>query len=40
MARLEDGTSLAAALVRRDMLRYRHLVLENLADHALPSTGV
>lgn len=36
---LDDGTPLADALIQRDMLRYRHLVLGNLADHALPSTS-
>ena len=36
--RFPDGESLVLALIRKDMLRYRHLVLTNLADHAV-STG-
>ena len=31
-------SGLVLALIRKDMLRYRHLVLTNLADHAV-STG-
>ena len=32
-----DGTLLVAALIRRDMFRYRHLVVSGLADHAITS---
>lgn len=35
-ARLPDGTPLGEALIRRDMLRYLHLVYGNLADKATP----
>lgn len=36
VARLADGMPLGEALVRRDMLRYLHLVYGNLADKATP----
>ena len=36
---LDDGMSLVSALIQRDMLRYRHLTLTKLADHAVPSAG-
>lgn len=36
-ARLEDGTTLGRAILQKDMLRYMHLVLTNLADKATPS---
>lgn len=36
-ARLPSGEPLAAAILRRDMLRYRHLVCTNLADKATPA---
>ncbi|NOU33235.1 MAG: DIP1984 family protein [Polyangiaceae bacterium] len=38
---LSDGTPLVSALIRRDMLRYRHLLVSGLADHAIssPSQG-
>ncbi len=39
VARFEDGTGLCSALIRRDMLRYRHLVLGNLADHSVDATS-
>ncbi len=39
LARFEDGSGLCSALIRRDMLRYRHLVLGNLADHAVASSS-
>lgn len=32
-----DGSPLVGALVRRDMLRYRHLVVVSLCDHAIAS---
>lgn len=34
-ARLPDGTSLVLALIQKDMHRYRHLTLQNLANHAV-----
>jgi hypothetical protein len=37
-AQLENGTTLGQAILRKDMLRYLHLVLTNLADKATPST--
>jgi hypothetical protein len=38
-ARFADGESLALVLIQKDMLRYRHLVLTNLADHAVAAPG-
>ncbi|MEZ4454226.1 MAG: DIP1984 family protein [Nannocystaceae bacterium] len=35
--RLADGLTLGRAILRKDMLRYTHLVLTNLADKATPS---
>jgi hypothetical protein len=35
--RLEDGTPLGAALIRKDMLHYLHFVCQNLADKATPA---
>jgi len=34
-ARFDDGYTLADVLIQRDMTRLRHLVLSNLADHAV-----
>jgi hypothetical protein len=36
VAALPGGETLAAAILRRDMLRYAHLVCNNLADKATP----
>lgn len=36
-AALDDGESLASAILRKDMLRYLHMVCSNLADKATPS---
>lgn len=38
-ARFEDGESLAHALIHKDMLRFQHLVLTNIADHAVTKEG-
>jgi hypothetical protein len=38
-AQFADGTSLVLTLIQKDMLRYRHLVLTNLADHAVAAPG-
>jgi hypothetical protein len=38
-AHFADGGSLVLALIQKDMLRYRHLVLTNLADHAVAAPG-
>lgn len=38
IAAVADGSSLVDALVRRDMLRYRHLVVASLCEHAVAST--
>lgn len=38
-ARFADGTPLALALIKKDMARYRHLVMTNLADHAVAAPG-
>lgn len=35
LAHFDDGEPLVRALIRKDMHRYRHLVLTNLADHAV-----
>ena len=35
LATFDDGESLVRALIQKDMHRYRHLVLTNLADHAV-----
>lgn len=35
-AQLDDGTSLGRAILQKDMQRYMHLVLTNLADKATP----
>jgi hypothetical protein len=34
-----DGSSLVFALIQKDMLRYRHLMLTNLANHAVAAPG-
>lgn len=34
-ARFADGEDLVQTLIRKDMLRFRHMVLGNLADHAV-----
>jgi len=38
-AHFDDGQSLVLALIRKDMLRYRHLVMTNVADHAVAAPG-
>ena len=38
-AHFADGGSLVLALIQKDMLRYRHLALTNLADHAVAAPG-
>ncbi len=38
-AHFADGGSLVLALIQKDMLRYRHIVLTNLADHAVAAPG-
>ncbi len=35
---LDDGSSLMEALTRRDMLKYEHFILSNLANKATPAT--
>ena len=37
--KLSDGTPLVSGLIRRDMLRYRHLLVSGLADHAIASAS-
>jgi predicted mannosyl-3-phosphoglycerate phosphatase (HAD superfamily) len=34
---LESNLSMAEALIKRDMLKYRHLIMANLADKATPT---
>ncbi len=38
-ATFSDGSSLVFALIQKDMLRYRHLMLTNLANHAVAAPG-
>ena len=35
---LDEDLTMAEALIQRDMLRYRHFVIVNLADKATPTT--
>mgnify|MGYP000452753273 CR=1 FL=1 len=35
---LENNLTMAEALIQRDMLRYRHFIVANLADKATPTT--
>ncbi len=37
--KLDNGMSMMEALTKRDMLRYKHFIYNNLADKATPSTN-